>query len=128
MSASLRNELTTRSAVHAEFAIAAHGDAEGHRENQVVEHPAVKHHPDSDRPALFLSASTTDHLVGLSEERSRQLLADALSHAYQDRFIYSHTWASHEFVVWDNIGLQHRRDTPTPGLVRTLFRFPGVTE
>jgi alpha-ketoglutarate-dependent taurine dioxygenase len=126
--AALRHELADRVAVHRDFALAAHRDEQGHQSVPPVMHPVLKRHPDSGRTALFVNLSTTDHIVGLSEERNRQLLDDIFGHAYQSRFTYAHEWQPDVFVVWDNIGLQHRRDSPQRNVRRTLFRFPGVAE
>lgn len=124
----MRTLIDDRIAVHVDFALAAHKDASGHAAVPAVQHAVVKNHPDSRRPTLFVNRSTTERIAGVDAARSKQLLDDLFGHAYQERFMYAHEWRKHQFVVWDNLGLQHRRDSPMPGVKRTLLKFPGVAE
>jgi alpha-ketoglutarate-dependent taurine dioxygenase len=88
----------------------------------------IKRHPDSKRTTLFVSSSTTSHLIGPSEERNMQVLDDTFGHAYQPWSVYVREWRQDHFIVWDDVGLQHCPKALLPHMKRTLFRFTGIAE
>ncbi|MBV8889572.1 MAG: TauD/TfdA family dioxygenase [Alphaproteobacteria bacterium] len=72
-----------------------------------VDHPLVRTHPDTGRPALYLGNHAA-HLLGLSEAEGAALLAELLAHATQPDFVYVHRWRPGDLVMWDNRCLLHR--------------------
>lgn len=72
-----------------------------------VEQPLVRRHPVTGRRSLFISPHTMDGVVGMSEEEGTALLDELIAFATQDRFVYRHTWARHDVIMWDNRCTMH---------------------
>ncbi len=72
-----------------------------------VEHPVVRTHPETGRKMLYVNIAFTQHIVGLSQADSDELLAYLYRQAsfpeYQCRF----KWASGDVAFWDNRSTQH---------------------
>lgn len=73
----------------------------------LVEHPVVVRHPVTGRRLLYVNEPFTTHIVGLSDEESRELLDELVLQAripeYQVRF----RWQPDSVAIWDNIAVQH---------------------
>ena len=72
-----------------------------------VVHPLVRTHPETGEKSLFVGMYCS-HIVGMDNAASRALLDRLLSHAAQERFIYTHRWRPGDLVIWDNRCLLHR--------------------
>lgn len=72
-----------------------------------VMHPLVRTHPETGEKSLFLGMYCS-HIVGIDAARSRALLDQLLTHATQERFVYTHRWRPGDLVIWDNRCLLHR--------------------
>jgi taurine dioxygenase len=72
-----------------------------------VEHPLVRTHPETGRRSLF-ACMYTSHVVGMPADQSRALLDELVKHSTQDKYVVTHIWKKHDFVVWDNRSLLHR--------------------
>jgi len=70
-------------------------------------HRLVKTHPLSGRKTLYLSVHAT-HVVGWPVPEGRDLLRELMEFATQPQFVYTHRWAVHDLVMWDNRTLIHR--------------------
>ncbi|MDI2127483.1 TauD/TfdA dioxygenase family protein [Yinghuangia seranimata] len=72
-----------------------------------VEHPVVRTHPVTGRKTLFVNEFFTDHIVGLPDDESEELLAflfkQSTAPEYQARF----RWSPDSVVVWDNRATVH---------------------
>ena len=66
-----------------------------------VDHPLVRRHRDG-RLSLYLSATYMEHILGLSQADSRQLIDELMAWATQDGFVYRHRWRPHDVLMWDN--------------------------
>lgn len=86
-----------------------HGRRPGYYANELppVDHPLVRTHPETGRPALYLGNHAM-RIDGLPDEEGVALLDELLSHATQPRFTYAHRWQLGDLVVWDNRCLLHR--------------------
>ncbi|MCL4168425.1 UNVERIFIED_CONTAM: hypothetical protein GTU68_039981, partial [Idotea baltica] len=71
-----------------------------------VEHPLVRLHPDG-RRSLYMGGHAS-HIVGMDEDEGRQLLAELVTFASDERFVYRHRWQANDLVVWDNRSTLHR--------------------
>jgi len=67
----------------------------------------VRTHPVTGRKSLFLS-SHIGAIVGWPIPEARDLIRDLIEHATQREFVYSHSWAQYDFVMWDNRQTMHR--------------------
>jgi alpha-ketoglutarate-dependent taurine dioxygenase len=86
-----------------------HGRRPGYYANELppVEHPLVRTHPETGRPALYLGNHAM-RIAGLPDDEGAALLDALLVHATQPRFTYAHRWQLGDLVVWDNRCLLHR--------------------
>lgn len=87
-----------------------------------VWHPVVRIHPESGRPALFVSEHFTTRIEGLPPAESDEVLQQLFTHQTQDRFVYRHRWQPHDLVFWDNRSLLHLAAGCPPEQRRLLYR------
>jgi alpha-ketoglutarate-dependent taurine dioxygenase len=92
-------------------------------------HPVLKTHPHSGRVALLINTYTT-RIAGLDDDESERIKAMLLRHADETAPVYEHHWEKGDFVVWDNLGVQHARDSSDASKhgLRVLRSFPGMME
>jgi alpha-ketoglutarate-dependent 2,4-dichlorophenoxyacetate dioxygenase len=76
-------------------------------ERPTARHPLVHVHRGSGRKALFIAAHTMD-VEGMPKEEGRQLIRDLIAHATQPQYVFSHSWAVGDMVIWDNLCSMHR--------------------
>jgi taurine dioxygenase len=87
-----------------------------------VEHPLVRIHPATGRPALFLAKDVVSHVIGMDEDEARAWIEELEAFATQARFMYSHKWRAGDVLVWDNRCTLHRATPYDPVYRRTLYR------
>ncbi|MDB5985163.1 MAG: Taurine dioxygenase [Nevskia sp.] len=71
------------------------------------DHPIVRTHPVSGRKALFVNASYTTHINGVSDDESDAILAYLYQHCANPNFQVRFRWKPHSLAFWDNRCLQH---------------------
>jgi taurine dioxygenase len=76
------------------------------RLNPPVVHPAVRIHPESGKPALYVN-DRVRAFVGLSDAESQPLIRFLCQHSVQPKFVYRHRWSVGDLVMWDNRCLTH---------------------
>ena len=57
--------------------------------------------------ALYLGAHAR-FIEGVDESESRALIDRLIAFGTQERFVYSHRWAPHDLLLWDNRAVLHR--------------------
>lgn len=72
-----------------------------------VEWPLVRVHPGSKRKLLFVGVHCTQ-VPGMTLAEGKLLISDLLEHATRREFVYRHTWAVGDVVMWDNRCTLHR--------------------
>jgi len=87
-----------------------------------VEHPLVRVHPATGRPALFVAKDVVSRIAGLPEAESRALIDELEAFATRPDRVYSHKWQPGDLVVWDNRCTLHRATPYDPQYRRTLYR------
>jgi alpha-ketoglutarate-dependent taurine dioxygenase len=70
------------------------------------EHPLVWRHR-SGRRSLVLGM-TVDHVVGLPDAGSRELVERLSAHTTRRENVYRHEWQMGDVIIWDNCGVMHR--------------------
>jgi taurine dioxygenase len=90
-------------------------------------HPVFTPHPHTGRRALFVN-DFADRIAGVDRDESDALLAGLRDHIATDAPRYVHHWHNGDVVVWDNIGVQHRRDAVVGGLRRHMRQYGGLAE
>lgn len=90
--------------------------ADGHADDSVFEmqerfpareHPVVRHHPISDRKALYVNANFTTRLVGLTERENATVLPFLIDHVRSPDFQCRFRWERDSVAFWDNRAVQH---------------------
>ena len=71
--------------------------------------PAVYVNPHSGRTCVWVGEMNTVQLLGMEWEQSRDLLHEVYDHLYAPTRVLEHKWRQGDFIVWDNIALQHAR-------------------
>jgi alpha-ketoglutarate-dependent taurine dioxygenase len=92
-----------------------------------VEHPPSAitmlghRHPRTGETILYACEQMTKEIVGMAPEESERLLEEVFAHLYDPKSCWSHEWREGDFVVWDNLALQHaRQNVLSEGPTRTL--------
>ncbi|MCU0869563.1 MAG: TauD/TfdA family dioxygenase [Burkholderiales bacterium] len=67
----------------------------------------VRRHPATRRENLYL-ASHIGGIHGWQRPEAMLLVRDLIEHATQREFIFRHSWAVHDLVIWDNRCTMHR--------------------
>lgn len=70
-------------------------------------HPVVRKHPDSGRPALFVDREFTDSINDLPKEEARALLDFLLDHTERVAFQCRFSWTRNAIAIWDNRCVLH---------------------
>jgi len=83
--------------------------------------PAIWAHPVTGVPLLFVLQQQASHFEGWSCEDSDDLLDAAFAVLYDPTNVYEHHWRVGDFIVWDNLALQHGRPA-NPNAVRRSLR------
>ena len=73
-----------------------------------AEHPVVRTHPISGRPALFVNRIFTRRIVGLEAQESEQLLQQLFEHVERPEFQCRFQWQVGSVAFWDNRSAQHQ--------------------
>ncbi|WP_313171691.1 TauD/TfdA dioxygenase family protein [Massilia oculi] len=87
-----------------------------------VDHPVVRTHPETGRKALFVSEHFTTRILGVPEQRSRELLDALFDYGTRPQHVYRHQWRPHDMVFWDNRSLMHLAAGCPDHLRRKLYR------
>jgi taurine dioxygenase len=87
-----------------------------------VVHPVVRRHPESNRPALFVSEHFTTRILDVPEDESRELLAQLFAHSVRPEHLYRHRWQPRDMLFWDNRSVMHLAIECPPEQRRRLNR------
>jgi taurine dioxygenase len=82
-------------------------DTESRLEDSVV-HPVIRTHPNTGEKSIFVNEGFTTEILDMELEESERLLNYLYAFTRQPRFIYRHTWAPGDVVMWDNALTLHQ--------------------
>ncbi len=82
-------------------------------------HPLAHRHPDTGRVALYVN-SLVAGIEGWEPQDASELLEDLMVHATDEGRVYGHGWEEGDLVIFDDIGVIHRRDSSDPEQIRTM--------
>ncbi len=103
----LREQVHGRSIRHVVTGV----DGLGPDDETEAEHPVLRAHPVTGRPALYLtSPKRCASVSGLDEHESAELVAALLEHSTRPLNTLAHAWAPGDVVIWDNACVLHRAD------------------
>ena len=90
---------------------------------ETATHPLVRIHPETGKPALYLTAmQTTRHFAGLTPEESRPLIEYLLKHVIRPEFTCRLRWRPGTLGMWDNRCLLHMALDDYPDYRRVMHR------
>ncbi|WP_436775388.1 TauD/TfdA dioxygenase family protein [Yinghuangia sp. YIM S09857] len=87
-----------------------------------AEHPVVRSHPVTGRRTLFVNEVFTDHIVGLSDGESEELLALLCKQATYPEYQVRFRWQPDSVAIWDNRATVHYATNDYHPNVRVMER------
>lgn len=90
-------------------------------------HAVFTPHPHTGRRTIFVN-DFADRFTGLTRAESAAAMDELRAHIDANAPRYVHRWHTGDMVVWDNIGLQHRRDAVPGGQRRHMRQYGGLSE
>ena len=111
---SLRRRIEGLEVLHTAGAV-RRGDLSDVLVSDVIDPPTTisklaKVHPRTGETILYACEQMTREVVGLPHAESEAILAEVFAHLYASSGQWDHDWREHDFVVWDNIAMQHARN------------------
>ena len=88
----------------------------------VAEHPAVRTHPETGRPALYVNVGHTERFKGWTEEESQPLLEYLFEHQVRPELTCRFRWEKGSVALWDNRCTQHNPVNDYHGFRRVMHR------
>ena len=86
-------------------------------------HPVVRVHPETGEKTLFVNPNFTSHIVELSRQEGRHLLAMLYEHLGNPAFTVRFRWQPGSMAFWDNRATAHVVPTDVPaGMRRSMQR------
>ena len=76
-------------------------------QHPVAEHPVVRTHPVTGRPALYVNEGFCTRIKGLSDRESEALLSFLFRHLAQPQYQCRFQWRANSIAFWDNRCTQH---------------------
>ena len=88
--------------------------------------PVIIDHPVTGEPVLFVTELQTARIEGLAQPESDALLERLFAALYDPAEVYEHAWRPGDFLLWDNLALQHGRADQAATKRRRLRRIVGT--
>ena len=85
-------------------------------------HPAIRRHPETGRPALFVNRAHTVAFDELTAEESAPILDYLFAHQVRPEFTARLRWAPGTVAIWDNRSLLHLAINDYGGRRREMWR------
>ena len=92
------------------------------RETLEAEHPVMRLHPETGRPALYVNVAHTARFAGMTEEESAPLLNFLFAHQVRPELTCRFRWQPGSLAFWDNRCAQHNPVNDYHGYRRVMHR------
>jgi len=83
-------------------------------------HPVLMQHPFDGSRFLYVNEMHSDFILGMPPEQSEEVLGALFALLYAPTNVYEHWWQEGDYVVWDNLTVQHSRGDVSEVGPRTL--------
>lgn len=93
-----------------------------------IVHPVVRTHPISGRKGLYVNATFTNQIVGMTKKESHALLSFLYDHIDSAEYHCRFHWTQNALAMWDNRITQHRVIADRPSARRRMQRLTLVGE
>jgi len=126
--AGLRTEIEGKIAVHdgsrnsAGMLRRGYSEVTDVRNTRGAHHPLVRTDARTGRKALFLGRRQNSYITGMPVPESEDLLNRLWAHATQPQFTMRHRWRAGDVLIWNNLGVLHRRDAFDATARRVMHR------
>ncbi len=107
LSDTFKQLLKPLTAIHAADYSGYYGDHAPQRESPSSEHPVIRTHPVTGRPALFVNSGFTRRIKGVTRAESDALLRYLFEHVKNPNFHCRFQWEPNSVALWDNRCTQH---------------------
>jgi taurine dioxygenase len=87
-----------------------------------ISRPVLWPHPVTGEEILFIFELYTARIDGLPQAESDALVEELFARLYDEEHVQEHVWKNGDFVMWDNLALQHGRAELRTVRRRTLRR------
>jgi taurine dioxygenase len=74
-----------------------------------ADHPLCFTHPRTGKPVLFVTQCHAKEILDVEPVESARLMSGLLDGLYAPERVYVHRWQPFDFVIWDNLAVQHAR-------------------
>ena len=81
------------------------------QETPPVKHPLIRTHPISKEKSVYINPNRIDHISGLNENESDELLDELYEFSFQSKYQYSHSYHKGDLVIWDNRCTMHKANS-----------------
>jgi taurine dioxygenase/pentalenolactone F synthase len=89
-------------------------------------HPCFITHPFDAAQTLYINPMLTRFIEDLPAQDSHRILEKCFAAITADSNTYAHDWQVGDLVVWDNIGMIHRRDSFDPHATRSMRQLTAM--
>jgi alpha-ketoglutarate-dependent taurine dioxygenase len=96
--------------------------AEMREQHPIVEHPVVCRHPVTGKELLYVNRFFTDHIVGVSDTESAELIDKLCRQFDQIEYRCRFQWRNNSIAIWDNRAVQHYANSDYWPDVRVMER------
>jgi len=91
------------------------------RDKPLIDHPAVRRHPDTGRESIFVNPIHTVGILGMDDGEAVELLDEVYAWCGQPRYQARHQWRMGDTLVWDNRCTWHSASGDNPLRQRRRF-------
>ncbi len=85
------------------------------------ERPGLFEHPHTGQTCVWVGEMNAARILGMDWEESSELLRGVYDKLYAPDNLYEHVWHNGDFLMWDNIALQHARG-PLHGVGKRILQ------